>query len=95
MKAILLLAGEVWYIINISNHIGESLYTIESINKYCFANSSRSNLLVGYCPELLWGVNKSLTNVLSKLENGEKVAYTETEAHRDVERASILMVRES
>jgi hypothetical protein len=42
------------------------------------------NLLVGYCLKLAWSIDKFLPNLFCKLKYSDKVAYTETKAHRDL-----------
>ena len=48
------------------------------------------NLLIGNSLELARSTNKFLPNLAGKLANGDKVAYTETKAHRDQERRAVI-----
>ena len=47
------------------------------------------NLLIGNSLELTRSTNKFLSNLAGKLANGDKVAYTETKAHRNLEYGTI------
>jgi len=69
----------------------ERLLTL-SISSYQHWLIIRSdNLLFRNCLELVRSVNEPLSDVVCKLKNGGKVAYTIAKAHRDLEYSSVIV----
>ena len=46
--------------------------------------------LIRYSLELVWSINKLLTDLGCELKYGDEVAYTEAKAHRDLERSAVI-----
>jgi hypothetical protein len=48
------------------------------------------NSLNGNVLELTWSINKLLADLVCKLGYDDEVPYTETKAHRDLERSAVI-----
>jgi hypothetical protein len=54
------------------------------------SKGSQDSVLVKYSLELARRVNEFLSDLVGKLDCGDKIAYTKTEAHRDSSTALLL-----
>ena len=61
----------------------------QTSNKYGIS-SYRVDLLIRYGLELLWSINKPLTDTVCELKYNDKVAYTEAKAHRSPEQDAVV-----
>jgi hypothetical protein len=46
--------------------------------------------LIRYSLELVWSINKLLTDLVCELKYSDEVAYTEAKAHRDPEQSPVI-----
>jgi hypothetical protein len=94
---LLLLAREVslgLHVVDIPKHIREAFHTIELNNKHLFLTSCGHNSLFRDCLELVWTINKPLTDLVCELKYSDEVAYTEAKTHGGLERSAVIAVHE-
>ena len=49
--------------------------------------------LIRYSLELVWSINKLLTDLVCELKYSDEVAYTEAKAHRDPEQSVVIAAK--
>jgi hypothetical protein len=68
---------------------GKAPNPIESTNKYPYTDRWKDSL-IRYSLELVWSINKLLTDLVCELKDSDEVAYTEAKAHRDPEQSAVI-----